>query len=53
MNGRKIIGLLLIAFLLFYVFNNPSDAASLAKDIQHLLSRFFSSFTKFLDGLTH
>lgn len=53
MNGRKIVGLLLIAFILFYVFNNPSDAATLVKDIQHLLAKFFTSITKFLDNLVH
>jgi len=49
-NGRKIFWLLLIAFLLFLVFNSPSDAAALVKNLQHLLGHFFSSVTKFIDS---
>lgn len=52
MNGRKIFTLLLLAFVLFYVFNNPSDAAHMVKNIQHVLARFFDSLTKFIDNLT-
>lgn len=50
MNGRKIVALLLVAFIAFFVFNNPSDAAHLVKNIQHLLAHLFRSITTFIDS---
>lgn len=50
MNGRKIVGFLLLAFVVFYIFNSPADAAHVVKNIQHLLARLFDSLTKFVDS---
>lgn len=49
-NGRKIVGFLLLAFVVFYIFNSPADAAHVVKNIQHLLARLFDSLTKFVDS---
>lgn len=50
MNSRKIIGLLLIGFVLFYVFNSPDQAAHVVKNLQHLLSHLFQSLSRFLNS---
>ena len=50
MNGRKIFGLLLIAFIIFFVFNSPDDAAHVVKNLQHVLAHLFRSLTRFLDN---
>ncbi len=42
--------LLLVAFLIFFVVNSPTDAAALVKNTQHLLARLFTSLTKFIDS---
>ena len=50
MNGRKIVLLLLVGFLVFFVFNSPADAAAVVKNTQHLLGHLFRSLTTFVDS---
>lgn len=50
MTGRKIVLWLLVAFLIFYIMNSPSDAAAIVKNIQHLLGHIFNGLQKFLDS---
>lgn len=45
---KKLGGLLLIAFLIFFVVNSPADAAALVKNIQHLLADGFESIAEFI-----
>jgi hypothetical protein len=49
-NGKKIVLWLVIAFIIFYIMNSPSEAAALVKNIQHLLGHIFSGLTRFLDS---
>jgi hypothetical protein len=49
-NGRKIVLLLLIGFLVFFVFNSPADAAAVVKNAQHVLGHLFSSISTFVDS---
>ncbi|MDQ2835794.1 MAG: hypothetical protein M3Y42_07645 [Actinomycetota bacterium] len=50
MTGRKIVLLLVVAFLIFFVMNSPTDAAAVVKNTQHLLGHLFTSLTKFIDS---
>jgi hypothetical protein len=50
---KKIGMLLLIAFLIFYVVNSPTDAAAAVKSIQHVLGRGFTSISEFVRSLQH
>jgi len=47
---KKIGLLLLVAFLIFFVVNSPTDAAAMVKNIQHLLGHGFTSISKFIDS---
>jgi hypothetical protein len=49
--AKKIGMLLLIAFLIFFVVNSPTDAAAAVKSIQHLLGRGFTSISEFVRSL--
>ncbi|MGI8667009.1 MAG: hypothetical protein ACR2N4_13410 [Jatrophihabitans sp.] len=50
MTGKKIVLLLLIAFLLFFAVNSPADAAAVVKNIQHVLGHIFTGLSRFLDS---
>lgn len=50
---KKIGVLLLIAFLIFFVVNSPTDAAAVVKSIQHLLGHGFASISEFVRSLQH
>ncbi|MEO6701080.1 MAG: hypothetical protein ABI140_04490 [Jatrophihabitantaceae bacterium] len=50
MNGKKIVLWLVIAFIIFYIMNSPSDAAAIVKNTQHLLGHIFNGLTRFLDS---
>lgn len=45
---KKLGGLLLIAFLIFFVVNSPADAAALVKNTQHVLADGFESIAEFI-----
>jgi hypothetical protein len=49
--AKKIGTLLLIAFLIFFVINSPTDAAAAVKSIQHLLGHGFTSISEFVRSL--
>jgi hypothetical protein len=49
-SGRKIVLWLVVAFVIFYIMNSPSDAAQLIKNIQHLLGHIFTGLQRFLDS---
>jgi hypothetical protein len=48
--GRKIGLLLVVAFLIFYVVNSPTDAAAVVKNSQHVVAHGFNSLTQFIDS---
>lgn len=50
MTGRKIVLLLVVAFLIFFAINSPADAAAVVKNIQHLLGHIFTGLTRFIDS---
>jgi hypothetical protein len=45
---RKTGLLLLVAFLIFFVVNSPTDAAAVVKNVQHLLAHGFASISQFI-----
>lgn len=46
--AKKIGMVLLIAFLIFFIVNSPTDAAAIVKNIQHLLGHGFTSISEFI-----
>ncbi len=48
MVAKKIGLVLLVAFLIFFVVNSPTDAAAVVKNIQHLLGHGFNSISEFI-----
>lgn len=46
--AKKIGMVLLIAFLIFFVVNSPTDAAAIVKNVQHLLGHGFNSISEFI-----
>jgi hypothetical protein len=49
-TGKKIGLWLLIAFLIFFIVNSPTDAAAVTKNIQHLLGHLFDGAVRFIDS---
>lgn len=45
---KKLGGLLLIAFVIFFVVNSPADAAALVKSAQRVLADGFESIAEFI-----
>lgn len=48
MVAKKIGLVLLVAFLIFFIVNSPTDAAAVVKNIQHLLGHGFNSISEFI-----
>jgi len=46
--AKKIGMVLLVAFLIFFVVNSPTDAAAVVKSVQHLLGHGFNSISEFI-----
>lgn len=53
MTVRKILLLILVAFVIFLVMNSPTEAADLVKNTQHFFGRLFTSLTRFIDSFHH
>lgn len=53
MTVRKIVGLLVIALLIFFVVTQPSSAAQSLQNIGGLLADAFSSIITFFTELTN
>ncbi|PRZ38570.1 hypothetical protein CLV47_12037 [Antricoccus suffuscus] len=51
MSAKKIIGLLLIAFVVFYVLSNPTDASDLIKNAASGLKSAAQSFAQFIGSI--
>ncbi|CAN5567823.1 hypothetical protein BH10ACT8_BH10ACT8_30420 [soil metagenome] len=51
MNVRKIMSILVILFVVFFVVNSPKDAADIVKSAQHILAHGFSSVSEFIKNL--
>ena len=51
MNGKKIVTILVILFVVFFVVNSPTDAANVVKSTQHILAHGFSSVSEFIKHL--
>ena len=53
---KKVVGLLLVVFLGFYMFTDPSGLASLAKEggtaLWGLTEQLFDAVIRFLDAMT-
>ena len=47
-NWQKLAWIALIAFLIFFVINSPTDAADIVKSAQHAISHGFNSMATFL-----
>ncbi len=50
MIAKKLGLFLLVAFVIFFIVNSPTDAAAIVKNIQHLLGHGFTSISKFIDS---
>jgi hypothetical protein len=46
--AKKIGMLLLIAFVIFFIVNSPTDAAAVVKNTQHLIAHGFESISEFI-----
>ncbi len=51
MSAKKIIGFLLIAFVVFYVLSNPTDASNLVKGAVSGLKSAAESFAQFIGSI--
>ena len=51
MTARKFWTLVLIALLIFFVVNSPTDAANVVKNTQHLIGHGFQSISQFIKSL--
>ena len=51
MNGKKIISLAVVVFVIFFVVNSPKDAADIVKSAQHLIAHGFNSISEFIKNL--
>jgi len=51
MSAKKIIGLLLIAFVVFYVLSNPSGASSIVTSAISGLKDAAQSFAEFIGSI--
>jgi hypothetical protein len=51
MNVKKIIGLLLIAFVVFYLVTNPDNAANIVSSIGRGLRSAAESLSKFVQSI--
>ena len=53
---KKVVGLLLVVFLLFYMFTDPGGLATLAKDggtaLWELIQQLFAAIIRFLNAMT-
>ena len=53
---KKVVGLLLVVFLLFYMFTDPGGLATLAKDggasLWDLMQQLFAAIIRFLNAMT-
>jgi hypothetical protein len=49
-TGRKIVLWLVVAFLIFYMMNSPTDAAATIKNTQHFLGHVFTGLQRFLNS---
>ena len=48
MNGKKLVGLAVGVFAIFFVVNSPSDAADIVKSTQHIVGHGFTSISQFI-----
>lgn len=51
MDGKKILGLTGIAFLIFFVVHSPTDAAEVAKSIASGIGHGFEQMSEFIQNL--
>ena len=51
MNGKKIVTILVVLFVVFFVVNSPKDAADIVKSTQHILAHGFTSVSEFIRNL--
>jgi hypothetical protein len=47
-NGKKLLGLAVGVFAVFFVVNSPSDAADIVKSAQHIIAHGFNSISQFI-----
>jgi len=50
-NGRKILSVLAVLFMIFYVINSPAEAAAIVKSTQHVVAHGFNSLSEFIRNL--
>jgi hypothetical protein len=50
-NGRKIISILAVLFVIFFIMNSPTDAANIVKSAQHIVAHGFNSMSEFVKNL--
>lgn len=51
MSLKKIVTILVIGFIVFFVVNSPKDAADVVKSTQHILAHGFTSVSEFIKNL--
>jgi hypothetical protein len=47
-NGKKLVGLAVGVFIIFFVVNSPTNAAEIVKSSQHLIGHGFNSLSQFI-----
>ncbi len=48
---KKIVVWLIVIFLLYAIFTNPTDAANIVSDVWHILEKAVKNIAKFFDEL--
>jgi hypothetical protein len=51
MNIRKILGVVLLIFIFFFIVQSPASAAAIARDLGHGLSHMFNQLSEFMRRL--
>lgn len=50
-RGRRILGLILLVFVIYVIYSSPAEAASIAKSIGHIIVVAADSLFKFFNAL--
>jgi hypothetical protein len=51
MNAKRFFGIVLVLFIFFFIIQNPTDAANIAKDIWNGLVHVFDQLATFMRNL--
>lgn len=51
MNAKKLLGIVALLFIFFFIIQSPADAAMIAKSIGHGLSHMFTQLSEFMRRL--